>query len=96
MTEEEYTRKIFESHVGETAGARSAASPSRVALAVKGWRCYLGWHRWKLTYVCDRTYLGGRDYWEVYEECSRCGEERSYDERNRRVAEALREVTHGD
>ena len=71
------------------------ASPQNIALQVKGWRCWLGFHPWHIRYICDRKYIGGKKYWEVYETCRRCGEERSYDERNKRVAEAIEEHLHG-
>lgn len=68
----------------------ASRSPWRIALSVKGWRCFLGFHSYRARNVCERYWLGGGSFWEVYEECVRCGCGRSYDERNRRVAAAIR------
>ncbi len=92
-SEAEYERRMTCPRCGQYGDGcncdAATRSPQRIARAVKGWRCYLGFHSWRIAYVCDRKYLGGTDYWEVSEECERCGEERSYDERNRRVADAI-------
>lgn len=62
-------------------------SSSRYWRLGQPWLCFLGFHRWRLSTVCARWYTGAFSPgppWEVYEECARCGDERSYYEHNKR------------
>lgn len=73
----------------DTQPTNAATKPRRIARQVKGWRCWLGFHSWRIRTVCGRDLNFGYHAWEVYEECPRCGDESSYIERNPRVAQAI-------